>query len=228
MPGLRQNFRYALRMLRKAPAFTALAVITLARGIGANTAIFSVVYTTLIAPLPYPDGQQLVMVWSRVQGGRNVIAAGDFLDWKRQASVFQELNAWSGRTFNLASEERPEPIQAQRSTPGFYTMMGVQFALGRDCLTILYATFAALALLLAAVGIYGVMSFAVAQSTQEIGLRIALGAARDQVLNLILEEGLALALLGLGLGMRGQLWSAAPCETRCMGSGSLISPPWVL
>ena len=66
MPGLLQNLRYGLRVLRKAPGFTIVAVITLALGIGANTAIFSVVYSALIAPLPYPDSNQLGMVWSKV------------------------------------------------------------------------------------------------------------------------------------------------------------------
>jgi len=73
VPGLLQNLRYGLRLLRKAPGFTIVAVITLAIGIGANTAIFSVVYSALIAPLPYPNSDRLVMVWSMVQGERNVV-----------------------------------------------------------------------------------------------------------------------------------------------------------
>jgi predicted permease len=134
MSGLVQDLRYALRQLRRSPGFTAVAVITLALGIGANTAIFSVVYTTLIAPLPYPNPNQLMMVWSKVQGNRNSVAAADFLDWKRQNTVFQDLEAWTGGTFNLATAERPEQVQAQSTTPGFYTMMGVKFARGRDFL----------------------------------------------------------------------------------------------
>ena len=134
MTGIAQDLRFALRQLRKSPGFTAVAVITLALGIGANTAIFSVVYTTLIAPLPYPNPNQLMMVWSKVQGERNVVAAADFLDWKRQNTVFQDLNAWTGASFNLATAERPEQVQAQGTTPGFYNMMGVKFAQGRDFL----------------------------------------------------------------------------------------------
>ena len=132
MPGLLQNLRYGLRGLRKAPGFTIVAVITLALGIGANTAIFSVVYAALIAPLPYPNPDRLVMVWSKIQGDRNVVAAGDFLDWKRQNTVFQDLNAWTGATYNLSTPERPEQVEAQMTTPGFYTTMGVKFAMGRD------------------------------------------------------------------------------------------------
>jgi putative ABC transport system permease protein len=134
MPGLLQNLSFGWRLLRKSPGFTLVAVITLALGVGANTAIFSVVYATLLAPMPYPKPDQLVMVWSKVRGFRNGLAAGDFLDWKRQNTSFQDLNAWTGGSFNLATKERPEQVQGQLTTPGFYSMMGVNFSLGRDFL----------------------------------------------------------------------------------------------
>ena len=75
--------RYAMRQLVKSPVFALTAVLTLALGIGANTAIFTVVYATLLAPMPYPEPDQLVMVWSKIQGNRNGIAAQDYLDWRR-------------------------------------------------------------------------------------------------------------------------------------------------
>src|SRR6187455_1287363 len=103
-----RDARFGLRLLRKNPGFTAVAILALALGIAANTAIFSVVYATLLAPLPYPEPDQLVMVWSRIQGNRNVVSAGDYLDWKRQATSFQALSAWSGRGVNIASGDRPE------------------------------------------------------------------------------------------------------------------------
>jgi predicted permease len=134
MTTLSQNFRFAIRLLWKNPGFTTVAVITLALGIGANTAIFSVVYATLLEPMPYPNPDQLVMVWSKIQDGDNGVAAGDYLDWKHQNSTFQDMNAWTGNTFNLASKERPEQINGQLTTPGFYSMMGVKFMLGRDFL----------------------------------------------------------------------------------------------
>lgn len=134
MKTLRQNARYSLRLLRKNPTFTLIAALTLALGIGANTAIFSVIYAVLLAPMPYPDPNQLVMVWSRVKGGNNVVAAADYLDWKRQNTAFQDVNAWTGGSFNLATPEQPEQIDGQRTTPGFYKMMGVPFLLGRDFL----------------------------------------------------------------------------------------------
>ena len=132
MRAIFQNFRFAFRLLRKSPGFMSVAIITLALGIGANTAIFSVVYATLLAPMPYPEPDQLVMVWSKVQTFRNSVAAGDYLDWKRQNTTFQDLNAWTGGNFNLATAERPEQVNGQLTTPGFYKTMGVEFALGRD------------------------------------------------------------------------------------------------
>jgi predicted permease len=129
-----RNIRYAIRQLHKSPAFTVTAMLTLALGVGATTAIFTVVYATLLAPMPYPQPDQLVMVWSKLQGNRNVVAAQDFLDWKSQNTAFQDLNAFSGGSFNLATKEQPEYIEGQRTTPGMYRMMGNKFLFGRDFL----------------------------------------------------------------------------------------------
>jgi predicted permease len=134
MQTILQNLQFALRQLRKSPVFTLTAVLTLALGIGANTAIFTVVYATLLAPMPYPQPDQLVMVWSKIQGNRNGIAAQDFVDWKGQNTVFQDLNAWTGGSFNLATKDQPEYVQGQFTTPGMYKMMGVKFQYGRDFL----------------------------------------------------------------------------------------------
>jgi putative ABC transport system permease protein len=134
MRSILKNLRYALRQLRKSPVFTLTAILTLALGIGANTAIFTVVYATLLAPMPYPEPDQLVMVWSKIQGSRNVIAAADFEDWKRESTVFQDLNAWSGGSFNLATKDQPEYVEGSRTTPGMNRMEGVKFLYGRDFL----------------------------------------------------------------------------------------------
>src|SRR5215510_12443895 len=99
--NLWQNLRYSVRMLTKKPGFTVMAVLTLALGIGATTAIFSVVYSTLFETLPYPKAEQLVMVWSQVKQGRNSVSTGDFLEWKRRSTSFQYLEAWTGNTFNV-------------------------------------------------------------------------------------------------------------------------------
>jgi putative ABC transport system permease protein len=135
MKGLVRDARFGLRLLWKSPGFTSVAVLALALGIAASTAIFSVVYATLLAPLPYPHPDQLVMVWSKIQGNKNVTAAGDYLDWKRGSRVFQHLNAWTGRGVSLATGGgQPEQVQASTVTPGFFTMVGDPFFLGRDFL----------------------------------------------------------------------------------------------
>jgi predicted permease len=132
---LSRDARFGFRMLWRNPGFTAVAVLALALGIAANTAIFSVVHATLLAPLPNPNPEQLVMVWSKIQGNRNVTAAGDYLDWKKQSTVFQDLGAWTGRGVSLALPgEKPEEVQAGVLTPGFQNMTGSVFLHGRDFL----------------------------------------------------------------------------------------------
>lgn len=132
MSSLFRDVRYGIRLLRRSPGFTAIAVTVLALGIAANTAIFSVVHATLLAPLPFPEPDQLVMVWSRIRDNRNGVAAGDFVDWKRQSTSFQDLNAWTGRSLNLATADQPEKIQARAVTPGWLSMVGYEFQLGRN------------------------------------------------------------------------------------------------
>ena len=117
-----QNLGYGFRTLRKNKSFTITAVLTLALGIGATTAIFSVVYA-VFEPMPYPNSDQLVMVWSRVRGGRNSTPAGDFLEWQRRATSFQAMGAWTGASFNVAGDDRPEQVTGSRRTPGFFTSL---------------------------------------------------------------------------------------------------------
>jgi putative ABC transport system permease protein len=131
MKTILQNARYSFRLLGKNPGFTLVAIATLALGIGANTAIFSVLYESLLAPMPYPDADRLVMVWSKIDG-RNPVSAGDFIEWKRQNKTFQDLLAWSGGNYNLATPEQPEMVSGRIVSPGYYRMQGLEFFLGRD------------------------------------------------------------------------------------------------
>jgi predicted permease len=125
---------FGFRLLLKNPGFTAVAVLALALGIGANTAIFSVVYATLLAPLPYNQPDRIVMVWSQVNGNHNGVSAGDFLDWQRQNTTFESIAAWNGRNMNLSSGAQPELIQASACTPQFLHVLGQPILLGRDFL----------------------------------------------------------------------------------------------
>jgi putative ABC transport system permease protein len=130
---LKQNLSYSIRTLLKNKGFTVTAVLTLALGIGATTAIFSVV-NAVFEPMPYPKPDQLVMVWSRARGGRNSVAAGDFLDWRQRSTSFQSMGAWSGVSFNISTVDRPEQVTGSQRTPGFFTMEGLPMLLGRDFL----------------------------------------------------------------------------------------------
>jgi putative ABC transport system permease protein len=123
-----------MRMLRKSPGLSFAVIATLALGIGATTAIYTVVYAALLAPLPLPQPDQLVMVWSKIQGNRNGISAGDFLDWQRRSQSFQSLCAFTGGNFNLGTRAEPEQINGRLASPGFFRMMGLPFQSGRDFL----------------------------------------------------------------------------------------------
>src|SRR5215217_161358 len=133
MSALKQNISYAVRALFKNKGFTITAVLTLALGIGATTAIFSVVYA-VFEPMPYPNPDQLVMVWARMPAGRNSVPAGDFLEWRRRSTTFQDMNAWTGASFNVATEDRPEQLPGARCTPGLFAMQGLPLFLGRSFL----------------------------------------------------------------------------------------------
>jgi putative ABC transport system permease protein len=134
MPNLLRNIRYTVRTLWKNLGLTLTVLFTLALGIGANTAIFTVDYATLLAPLPYPQPDQLVVVWSKIKTFHNGISAGDFTDWQRQNSTFQALKAFTGGSFNIAGKDQPENIDGTQVTPGYYDMLGRPFFLGRDFL----------------------------------------------------------------------------------------------
>ena len=129
-----QNLRYGVRILLKKPGFTLMAVFTLALGIGATTAIFSVVYATLYEAMPYPKPDQLMMVWTRYPNGRGSTSGRDFLEWRLRSKSFQYLEAWNGGSFNVATAERPEQIDGVFYTPDFFRMTGYPMLLGRSFL----------------------------------------------------------------------------------------------
>ena len=119
-------------MLFRKPGLSVTVLLTLALGIGANTAMFTVNYAVFLAPLPFPHPEQLVTIQSMFQGHRDWVTAGDFQDWREQATVIHEVNAWTEGGFNIATESEPENIPASQVTTGLYGMMGDRFYLGRN------------------------------------------------------------------------------------------------
>ena len=139
MGTLTQNLRYAVRALWNSPGFTMVVVLTLALGIGANTAIFSVVYSALLHPLPYRDpGKLFHLGESRSQSDNSANGAQasypDYLDWKRAAKSIQSFAAYSGDAFTLSANGEPKNTFAAQVTPSFFSTLGIKPALGRDFL----------------------------------------------------------------------------------------------
>src|SRR5215469_15055104 len=135
MGSLVQDVRYGLRMLAKNPGFTAVAVITLTLGIGANTAIFSVVSGVLLNPLSYPEPERLVALYSKTpQFDRSSISYPNFLDWVRDNRSFAALAAYRGDDFNLTGMGEPERVPGEMVSASFFPILGVRPALGRTFL----------------------------------------------------------------------------------------------
>jgi putative ABC transport system permease protein len=132
MGSLIQDLRFGVRALVKKPGFTLIAVLSLALGIGPNTAIFSIVYATLLAPVPYPNPDQLVIVWSQARGNREGTSIADYLEWKKQTTSFQNLEPIWARGFNLATKEAPERVRARQTSINGHRMWGEEVWLGRD------------------------------------------------------------------------------------------------
>ena len=129
-----QDLRFGARMLLKSPMMTLIAVIALTLGIGANTAIFSVVNAVLLRSLPYSEADRLVIVWEKRQGGRtdqNSINMGNFFDWKDQNRVFTDMAAFFDRSFNLIGDGEPEEVPGQYATPNLFSLLGTNAVLGR-------------------------------------------------------------------------------------------------
>jgi predicted permease len=127
-----QDLRYALRTLLKQPVFSLVAVLTLALGIGANTAIFSLLYQTLLRPLPYPDAERLVFVWNRYKMlDQASVSIPDYIDRKTQAPAIEDAALFTGRTANINEGGNPEQLRAMAVTPSFFSTLQRQPFLGR-------------------------------------------------------------------------------------------------
>src|SRR5215831_14419253 len=129
-----QDVRYALRMLAKNPAFTAIAVVALALGIGANTAIFSVVNAVLLRPLSFKHPEQLVMLWENAAHlgfPKDTPSPANFLDWQKQTQSFTGMAAMVERSFNLTGVGEPERLEGRRVSANLFDLLGMPALLGR-------------------------------------------------------------------------------------------------
>jgi putative ABC transport system permease protein len=132
LAGFIQDLRYGVRSLAKSPSFTAVSLLTLALGIGANTAIFSFVDAVLLKPLPYADADRIVMVMEKPPGGdRNGISALNYLDWRAQNTVFDYMTAFSGGVATLTGVGEPVQLREGAVAPEYFSIFGVHAALGR-------------------------------------------------------------------------------------------------
>ena len=134
MDALLQDIRYALRTCVGAPGFTVVAVLALALGIGANTAIFTIVNATLIDRLPFKDPSRVVVLWeenSRRPGRPNVVGPMNFVRWKERATAFEAMAAFADTRTNLTGNDNPEELTVQNVTDGFLPIVGVSPAIGR-------------------------------------------------------------------------------------------------
>ena len=140
MTGFFKDFQFAVRQLRQRPAFTAIAIVVLALGLGANAAIFSVVHAVLLEPLPYPHGETLVEVFERDVIGNteddhyNPVSPGSFADWTRAARSVSALSAVRQTAFNISSKSQsftPQRVHGIACSSNFLSILGVSPALGR-------------------------------------------------------------------------------------------------
>jgi FtsX-like permease family len=177
MDGFLKDRKHSARLFLQAPGFTIVAIAALALGMGTNTAIFSVVNTVLLKPLAFPDPEKIVLFQNLFkQGGRSGVASpNEYNFWRQQTQTFQDVSAYAFNVANLTGEAAPEQIQITRASANF--------------------------LRLCAIGIYGLMAYSVAQRTQEIGLRLAMGAGSSKVRNMVVFQGLRLALAGVVVGI---------------------------
>src|SRR3977135_3998867 len=137
METLLNDLRFGFRMLRKAPGFTIVAVTVLALGIGANTAIFSVVNSILLRPLPFQDPENLVQVWhvpppkSFPGLTRFSVSPANYLDWEKQNHVFESMAIYNFPSYNLTGIGDPESVTGVRVSPEFFSLLKIQPILGR-------------------------------------------------------------------------------------------------
>jgi hypothetical protein len=206
MENVLSDLRIASRRLRQSPSFSILTVLTLALGIGATTAIFSVVSGVLLGPLPYDEAENLVYIntyflpESGFDFAEYAVGSPEYFDDEDANTAMEEVAAVSTEAVTItAGRGDPEVVRAGWVSPSMFTVLRTPPLLGRTLLTL----FAGVALTLGAIGIYGVIPYGVALRAGEIGIRRALGAEEREVMAMVLIQGLGLTGTGLALGLAG-------------------------
>ena len=132
MGTLLQDLRFGLRTLLKSPGFTAIAVIALALGIGANTAMFSIVNAVLLRPIPYPQPDRLLMVYTSMpQFHESSVSYPNFLDWQQRSRSFEQMAAYRNDSFTLTGQANPERLRGYMASSTLFSVLGVQPIIGR-------------------------------------------------------------------------------------------------
>src|SRR5215813_12093777 len=125
MQTLLQNLRYGARMLLKKPGFTVIVLLTLGLGIGANTAIFSVVNAVLLRALPYPQPERLMVLTEKTREGQRMgVAYPNYQDWRERAKSFAEMAGFRGALLNLTGVDKPAQLQCRQVSWNFFRMLG--------------------------------------------------------------------------------------------------------
>src|SRR5919112_1952559 len=132
---LRQDLVYGLRVLRRNPVFSLVAVVTLALGIGANTALFSITNAVVFRPLPFAEPERLVSLWessAKSEEVRVIVSPANYLDWRLQTRSFEEMGAYTEDFYNISEDNsRPERVAGANATPSLFRALGVRPLLGR-------------------------------------------------------------------------------------------------
>ena len=132
---VRQDLRFAMRVLRRSPGFTATAVLLLALGIGVNTAIFSVISSVFLRPMPFPEPDRLVLMWEdfSASGGptRTEASPADYAEWKARNRSPADIAVMIGTTYNLTGSGEPEKLQGSRTSANLFALLGMQAVIGR-------------------------------------------------------------------------------------------------
>src|SRR5689334_18139935 len=134
MENLLTDLRYGIRTALKNPGFSIIAIVSLALGIGANTAIFSLVNAVLLKPLPFHQPDRLVMLWedqSSIGFPRAEVAAANYVDWKNQNQTLEDVAALNWKNFNMTSDGEAERVLARGVTANFFQLLGVEPVVGR-------------------------------------------------------------------------------------------------